>query len=168
MSDEQPEVVATLLAGTLLLRRIALVLVVVLAVVASVATLTLAIQKGHADHALAQSRTALAQSNVALTRENTVLATATLAAGQAATNTQLLAALAAARNSSILRACQDQNERHDATVGVINKLLGRATAHATRRTRRQVNATRVAEVLLIDALAPKRDCAQVVRASRTR
>lgn len=65
------------------------------------------------------------------------------------------------RVESILRACRDENERHDATIHRLDELIKRLPPE--KRTR--AVQSRAGTVLLINALAPHRDCATLARAS---
>ena len=63
------------------------------------------------------------------------------------------------RAANTLRACRDVNQRHDDTIRALDELLKRAGRSASRE---QVERSRASTVLLIDALAPKRDCKRLV------
>lgn len=58
------------------------------------------------------------------------------------------------RRVAIVRQCQDQNERHAETISILDAQIQRLPPD--RRARAE--ASRSATVLLIDALAPLRDC----------
>lgn len=63
------------------------------------------------------------------------------------------------RAATAWRNCKDQNARHDNTIRKLDKILARVPAD--RRARAQ--SARQANVELINALAPKRNCLAVVR-----
>jgi len=69
----------------------------------------------------------------------------------------------ASRAENVLSACREQNARHDATVTTLDQLLADAAHTASPARRRQLAQSRTSTVLLIDALAPKRDCLARVR-----
>lgn len=61
--------------------------------------------------------------------------------------------------------CQEQNQRHDDTIRTLDHLIARIPPGAGRD---RALANRRGTVLLIDALAPKRDCGRaVMEATRT-
>lgn len=84
-----------------------------------------------------------------------------LLANNTSTNTALLGRINAERARNVRAACEGQNERHDNTIRQLDRLI--AQAPPSRRAR--ANAGRESTVLLIEALAPRRDCAALVRAS---
>lgn len=68
------------------------------------------------------------------------------------------------RRDATLRACQDQNDRHDATFAALDKLAVRdglqaKTTAQKLRAQQTIDGTKA----LVDALAPKRDCVKVVK-----
>jgi hypothetical protein len=65
----------------------------------------------------------------------------------------------AQRVSSIVQSCEQQNARHDATIATLDRLIRQQPAGQRRRAER----SRASTVLLIDALAPMRDCQKVLR-----
>lgn len=71
--------------------------------------------------------------------------------------------LAADRNESILRACEQQNERHTRTIRELDRILHRAERVAPPLRRAQIQESRASTVLLIDQLAPYENCQQQVR-----
>lgn len=66
----------------------------------------------------------------------------------------------AERVDSILRSCRDENQRHDATIRRLDDLIHRLPP--AKRTR--AVQSRAGTVLLINALAPRRDCSLLARA----
>lgn len=68
------------------------------------------------------------------------------------------------RYDATFNACWDQNRRHDATVGALDVVLSRA-AMATPARRAAIEESRAPTLLLIDALAPKRNCAAAAAAA---
>jgi hypothetical protein len=95
----------------------------------------------------------LAASNVV----NTILAV-----GQATHADQLATTIQQQRVSITLANCVDQNAHHDGTVAALNRLLVAAEGKATPAARARIAASEAPTLLLINALAPKRDCAAVV------
>lgn len=74
----------------------------------------------------------------------------------------------AQRVESILTSCNQQNARHDHTIRQLDLVLAKAERVATPARRLQLRQSRAATVLLINQLAPKLDCQQVVlMATRT-
>lgn len=70
------------------------------------------------------------------------------------------------RRDATLRACQDQNDRHDATFAQLDKLSTRDNAQAqTPEQKLRARQTIAGTKALIEAIAPKRDCAKVVEAT---
>lgn len=63
------------------------------------------------------------------------------------------------RRESIRGSCEDSNTRHDRTIATLDRLLRRVPP----AERQQARARRASTILLIDALAPKRDCEKVVQ-----
>lgn len=59
------------------------------------------------------------------------------------------------RRANVKRSCEDVNRRHDDTIATLDSLLERAPANLSQE---QITASRASTVLLIDALAPERDC----------
>lgn len=53
--------------------------------------------------------------------------------------------------------CLDQNRRHDRTIAKLDFLI----AHVPPRLRKQAAASRAGNVTLINALAPRRNCAAI-------
>lgn len=72
------------------------------------------------------------------------------------------------RADSIRRACIEQNARHDATVATLDRLLAERMNEVPPARRAQLRDSRRFTVLLIDALAPKRDCSARVAESVSR
>lgn len=64
----------------------------------------------------------------------------------------------ASRRDSILISCRQTNERHDRTIRTLDRLLAARVATANASERRRLRESRTSTVLLIEALAPKRDC----------
>lgn len=96
-----------------------------------------------------------------------------------------LVALSSNRDQAILAACQDQNARHDATVRALSgvttaqaqraadvyvRLFKAAGLHLTKTTEAnlrlfvhtQIRSQSSSTILLIDALAPHKDCQHVL------
>jgi hypothetical protein len=70
------------------------------------------------------------------------------------------------RRDATLRACQDQNDRHDATFAQLDKLSARDLEQAqTPEQKLRAQQTIAGTKALVDALAPKRNCADVVEAT---
>lgn len=72
------------------------------------------------------------------------------------------------RAASILRECNAQNARHSATVAELKSIVARAEAKAPPVRRGQIEASVSSTLLLIDALAPYRDCQHVLAKSTTK
>lgn len=69
------------------------------------------------------------------------------------------------RVESIRMSCEDTNRRHDRTIATLDALLVKRVKTAGRRERVKLKASRASTVALIEALAPKRDCAELIRRS---
>lgn len=82
-----------------------------------------------------------------------------------ANDREQIAAIQAERVANIRNACEQQNARHDETISTLDRLLDRRLHGLTAEQRAQAEQSRAATVLLIEALAPKRDCEQVVESS---
>lgn len=67
--------------------------------------------------------------------------------------------VAAQRLAAIRSTCEEQNVRHDQTLRTLDRLIAKVPPDRRAQARR----SRASTVLLIDALAPKRDCDQRVR-----
>lgn len=65
----------------------------------------------------------------------------------------------AERARNVRSACEAQNARHDNTIRQVDRLI--AEAPPSRRAR--AGAGRAGTVLIIDALAPRRDCDALVK-----
>jgi hypothetical protein len=67
------------------------------------------------------------------------------------------------RRDSILRGCQDQNARHEKTLSVLDQVIAKVLkTKPPDGVKKQLAVSRANNVLLIDALAPKQDCAKLV------
>lgn len=69
------------------------------------------------------------------------------------------------RERNIRESCEAQNRRHDGTIGVLDRLIAQRAKSASPAEVRQMRSSRAYTVLLIDALAPHQDCADVVARS---
>lgn len=58
--------------------------------------------------------------------------------------------------------CKDQNDRHDATIRELDVIVRRLEHTAPPAQRAQLKASRAYNVLLINALAPRRRCAEIL------
>lgn len=67
------------------------------------------------------------------------------------------------RANATRRNCVEVNGRHDNTVRVLDRVLNRAGQDLTPAQRRDLEQSRAATILLIDALAPRRDCDDLVQ-----
>lgn len=67
----------------------------------------------------------------------------------------------AERAASTLKSCAEQNKRHDDTIRAIDDLIARSQPLSADR-RPQSSPGRANTVLIIDALAPHRDCRALV------
>lgn len=61
------------------------------------------------------------------------------------------------RRDFVIRACTDQNHRHDATIKQLDKVIEKLPPDRKARA----EATKTSTVLLINALAPKFDCEKI-------
>lgn len=67
------------------------------------------------------------------------------------------------RAANIARSCREVNERHDATIRELDRLFAvRLRGADSQSERKRAQESRDGTVLLIDALAPRRDCARLV------
>lgn len=109
-----------------------------------------------------------------------IAAACLLGVGNSAMNAVSIIRIQASRQDTILRSCEESNMRHDQTFAELDRLLlvrlsgvsvdartdprlvDRRLTHAIARLpegrRSQVEQSRAATRLLIDALSPKRDC----------
>lgn len=62
------------------------------------------------------------------------------------------------RRTAIEDSCVEQNERHDATITALDELLAERQQGASKAEAERLQQSRTNTVLLIEALAPKRDC----------
>lgn len=62
------------------------------------------------------------------------------------------------RVDSIATTCEELTERNHRTTAVLDEVLAHALKHASPAQRLQIRVSRVATILLIDALAPIEDC----------
>lgn len=69
----------------------------------------------------------------------------------------------AQRRTSILAACREQNARHDDTIAKLDSII----ADLPPSQKAEAEQRREGTVLLIDALAPKRNCRALLRRSTT-
>lgn len=70
------------------------------------------------------------------------------------------------RSRSITVACVNQNERNINTKNTLNEIYARRREEAdTRKEVRQLQQSRAATILLINALSPMRDCEELVKRS---
>lgn len=78
----------------------------------------------------------------------------------------LTAAIQAARRETILQVCRDQNKRHDSTITELNSILDTAEVGLPPHGQRwqQIEDSRVFATLIINRLAPRKDCQAVLRA----
>lgn len=67
------------------------------------------------------------------------------------------------RVQSILTSCRESNDRNRRTITTLDRLLAARIRTATPEQARRLRASRASTVLLIQALAPRRDCAARVR-----
>ena len=67
------------------------------------------------------------------------------------------------RIANIRNACEETNQRHDATIAALDARFDQLKAGASLAERQQLQASRDFTVSLIDALAPTHDCAARVR-----
>lgn len=81
----------------------------------------------------------------------------------ARTNRVLTRQIQIERARNVRDACAQTNARHDKTIVTLDRLLKRAAKTASPERLRQMKDSRTGTVLLIEALVPKRDCAQLVR-----
>jgi hypothetical protein len=65
------------------------------------------------------------------------------------------------RRDAVRTTCEEQNKRHDRTVAVLERVL-RDAEKKTPERKAQIEAARASNLLLINALAPHRDCAQLI------
>lgn len=100
--------------------------------------------------------------NVAAAGVRTAQHAATVAKGNADQAAGLAQAVQNQRLNNIRETCQASNSRHDNTLRALSSILARAERTALKGRRAQIEASRASTVLLINALAPKQDCARVV------
>jgi hypothetical protein len=71
-------------------------------------------------------------------------------------------AIQSSREETVRTSCIEQNERHDDTITALDKLLAEVNGRPGAPSPQELQQSRTATVLLIDALAPLRDCEQRV------
>lgn len=81
--------------------------------------------------------------------------------GQVSDNTKISEQIQQSRTDATLSSCREQNERHDRTIHTLDLLLAQAIRRSPERAV-QIRQSRASTVLLINSLAPKRDCEQRV------
>jgi len=67
------------------------------------------------------------------------------------------------RADAIRSNCRDQNARHDDTIHALDTVLAKYLKTATPQQAAQLRGVRSQNVLLINALAPKRNCETLVK-----
>jgi hypothetical protein len=68
------------------------------------------------------------------------------------------------RYATVFASCEDQNGRHDHTIKVLNAIITKLeTANLTKKQKRQLRVSARDNILLINALAPKRDCIEAAQ-----
>lgn len=67
------------------------------------------------------------------------------------------------RRTSIKEQCKDQNSRHDHVITALDVALAPRLKQGNPKQDAAILQRRVSTILLIDALAPKQDCDQVVK-----
>lgn len=70
------------------------------------------------------------------------------------------------REEIVRENCEDQNARHDSSIAALDEVLSRAVKENPER-REQIEQSRTATVLLIDALVPVQDCEERVEILNT-
>ena len=79
------------------------------------------------------------------------------------TSTKALSTTAVIQQSRI-DACRDINQRHKASVKVLDQLLAQnAPAHPTNEQKAKMRKSRAQTVVFINALVPLRNCEEVVK-----
>jgi len=66
------------------------------------------------------------------------------------------------RREAVLRTCLDQNERHDKTLNQFDIEIEKLKPTLSKRELARLEGQKAANVRLIEALVPKRDCAKLV------
>jgi hypothetical protein len=136
------------------LSRIALGAVGCWALLATLATAAMIVIVLHTQSTLNRADIALRHSNRAV--------------AEAVSARTLATAIQANRRTLILSACEDQNNRHNATIRQLDKILTQAEKHAKTSARKaQVQQSRGPTVLLINALLPVRNCQQQAQRAAT-
>lgn len=80
--------------------------------------------------------------------------------GQNDRTTALAADIQRERASATFNGCHDQNVRHDRTIAKLHSIVAKLPpGRERRRAKRNIGGT----VALIDALAPRQDCAALVK-----
>lgn len=69
----------------------------------------------------------------------------------------LAAQIQQSRREATLSSCAEQNDRHDQTIATLDRLLAAAVKRDPGQAAR-LKQSRASTVLLINALAPRRDC----------
>jgi hypothetical protein len=62
------------------------------------------------------------------------------------------------RKSSIITSCREQNERHDKTLAVLDVVYGVESRALAPMQRQEAGQTQKVTVLLVNALAPVKNC----------
>lgn len=75
-------------------------------------------------------------------------------------NAKLIVTIQEERKNSIISSCQDQNDRHDNTIQLLQKNGDDQIRKQPERSAEIRNSIRLT-ILLIDALVPKRDCLKI-------
>lgn len=90
--------------------------------------------------------------------------TAVAANRKASEGKQIAVAVEQAREKSLRQSCEGTNAAHRNTIRSLDRILGAAERRAhTAKRRRVIAASRTPTVLLINALAPYRNCTAYVR-----
>lgn len=77
---------------------------------------------------------------------------------------RLAVAIQMSRIEIVRSSCEEGNKRHDATIKALDKRIREVSKTATPSQRARIQASRASTIALINALAPRFDCAARVRA----
>lgn len=103
----------------------------------------------------------LSSSTDAVHRADAAVTQADAALSQSVQANQLSQATAADRKASLIAFCAATNETHHNTIRRLDQIL-RAAEKREPQHRRTIQASRASTVLLINALAPERNCVRYV------
>jgi hypothetical protein len=135
-------------------RRAAVGLLAVAAILLGIATVALALGHANDQHALDRATRAAQSSESAVRSSESALASARAAVSQAVQARQLGRAIEQSR----VQSCRSANARHSHTLVVLGRLLKPVIKHATPKAKGRLRAQKKATLALLNAIVPHYNC----------